>query len=105
MGSMNAISSAFYDPSISRSLVPIQPATQVDDPARRAIPSQPPQAVIPIGELRSSLESRAGLYSQQAIADDGINNRNRQAIRAYSMLDEIEEREQVSRLLGVDEYA
>ena len=105
MCSMNAISSVFYDPSISRSLVPVQPATQSDDPARRAIPPQPPQVVIPIGELRSTLESRAGLYAQQTIADEGVSSRNRQAIRAYRTLDEAEEREQVSRLLGVDEYA
>lgn len=105
MGSMNAISTLFYDPSISRSLAPVQPATQSDAPARRAIPPQPPQTVIPIGEFRSTLKSRAGLYAQQAMTDDGVSNRNRQAIRAYRLLDEAEEREQVSRLLGVDEYA
>ena len=106
MSTIESLSSTFYDPSISRSLVPVQPAARGDDPSRRFNqPAQPPRAIIPAGELRSGLESRAGLIYQQSLSDDGINARNRQAIRAYRTLDDAEEREQVSRLLGVDEYA
>ncbi|MCW9022925.1 MAG: hypothetical protein OQK42_08115 [Sedimenticola sp.] len=105
MGSINALSSAFYDPSISRALVPVQPASQGAELSRRPTPTPPLQAIIPTGDIRSGLESRASLIFQQSLTDDGVSSRNRQAIRAYRIHDEAEEREQVSRLLGVDEYA
>lgn len=105
MGVVNSIGSAFFDPSIARSLVPVQPATQGEDPSRR--PNQPPptQAIAPAAELRAGLENRAGLIYQQNLADDGINAKTRQALRAYRTLEDAEEREKVSRMLGVDEYA
>ncbi|MCW8890805.1 MAG: hypothetical protein OQL20_09130 [Sedimenticola sp.] len=105
MASINALSSAFYDPSVSRALVPVSPTTPGEDAARRPVPPPPIQVIAPTAELRSSLESRASLIGQQALADDGVSSRNKQAIRAYRTLEESEEREQVSRLLGVDEYA
>ncbi|MCW8944216.1 MAG: hypothetical protein OQL27_05525 [Sedimenticola sp.] len=105
MGSINALSSAFYDPSISRALVPVSPTTPGDDSARRPVSPPPLQAVIPTGDIRSSLESRASLIAQQSLIDDGVSSRNKQAIRAYRTLEDAEEREQVSRLLGIDEYA
>ncbi|WP_275098557.1 hypothetical protein [Sedimenticola hydrogenitrophicus] len=102
---INTIGSASYDPAIARSLVPVQPAARGDDPSRRAAPPLPPRAVVPAGELRTGLEGRAGLIYQQNLMDDGINAKNRQAIRAYRTLEDAEEREKVSRMLGVDEYA
>lgn len=102
---INSIGSAYFDSSIARSLVPVQPATQGDDPSRRFNPPAPPRAVLPAGQLRAGLENRAGLIYQQNLSDDGINARNRQAIRAYRTLEDAEEREKVSRMLGVDEYA
>lgn len=105
MASINALSSAFYDPSVSRALVPVSPATPGDEASRRPVPPPPIPLIAPTAELRSSLESRAGQIAQQSLSDDAVSSRNRQAIRAYRMLEESEEREQVSRLLGVDEYA
>lgn len=102
---INSLGSAFFDPSITRSLVPVQPASQGDDPSRRFDQSTPARAVIPAGEQRAGLEVRAGLIYQQNLADDGINAKTRQALRAYRTLEDAEEREKVSRMLGVDEYA
>jgi len=102
---INSIGSAFFDPSIARSLVPVQPASQGDDPSRRFDQPAPVKAVIPAGEQRAGLENRAGLIYQQNLADDGINAKTRQALRAYRTLEDAEEREKVSRMLGVDEYA
>ncbi|WP_428609719.1 hypothetical protein [Sedimenticola sp.] len=102
---IESIGSAYFDPSVARSLVPVQPAAQGEDPSRRPNQSPPPKAIIPAGELRSGLENRAGLIYQQSLSDDGINAKNRQAIRAYRTLEDAEEREKVSRMLGVDEYA
>lgn len=102
---INSIGNRFHDPAIARSLVPVQPSSKGDDPSRRPSPPLPARAVVPSGELRAGLENRAGLIHQQNLMDDGINARNRQAIRAYRTLEDAEEREKVSRMLGVDEYA
>jgi hypothetical protein len=101
---INAIGSTSYDPAIARSLVPVQPAARGDDPSRRST-LPPPGTTVPSGELRTGLEGRAGLIYQQSLMDDGINAKNRQAIRAYRTLEDAEERDKVSRMLGVDEYA
>lgn len=107
MNSLNAVSGALLDPSLSRALTPVQPSAAQEDTARQQqpIPPPPPQEIASATRIRSGLESRAGLIYQQALAEDGVNARNRQAIRAYRTTEETEEREQVSRLLGVDEYA
>ena len=106
MNSLNAVGNAQFDYSLSRALAPVQqPAAQDPNTANRQTPPPPPQAIATAAQIRGGLESRAGLIYQQALADDGINTRNRQAIRAYRTTEEAEEREQVTRLLGVDEYA
>lgn len=106
MNSLNPVSSALFDTSFSRALTPVQqPAAQGENPARHPTPLPPPQAIVSANQILNGLESRAGLIYQQALAEDGIHAKNRQAIRAYRSTEEAEEREQVSRLLGVDEYA
>lgn len=106
MNSLNAVGNAHFDYSLSRALAPVQqPTAQDPNAASRATPPPPPQVIATAAQVRSGLESRAGLIYQQALSEDGINARNRQAIRAYRTTEEVEERDQVSRLLGVDEYA
>jgi len=106
MNSLNAIGGAHFDYSLSRALAPVQqPAAQNPNAENRPTPPPPPQAMATAARIRGGLESRAGLIYQQALSEDGINARNRQAIRAYRTTEEAEERDQVSRLLGVDEYA
>lgn len=102
---INSLGSAFFDPSIARSLVSVQPAGQADDPSRRFDQYTPAKAVIPAGEQRASLENRANLIYRQNLGNDGINAKTRQALRAYRTLEDADEREKVSRMLGVDEYA
>lgn len=106
MNSLNSVGSALFDPSLSRALAPVQqPAAQDGSTTRNPTAPPSPQAIAAATQIRVGLESRAGLIYQQALAEDGINAKNRQAIRAYRTTEEAEEREQVSRLLGVDEYA
>ncbi|MCW8908865.1 MAG: hypothetical protein OQL28_16620 [Sedimenticola sp.] len=106
MNSLNSVGSALFDTSLSRALAPVQqPAAQDTSTARNQPPPPPPQAIASAAQIRGGLESRAGMIYQQALSEDGVNARNRQAIRAYRTTEEAEEREQVSRLLGVDEYA
>ncbi len=102
---INSIGSALFDPAIARSLVPVQSAGQGEDPSRRFNQPPPVKAIIPTGEQRAGLENRAGLIYQQNFGDDGINAKTRQALRAYRTLEDAEEREKMSRMLGVDEYA
>lgn len=102
---INSIGNAFFDPAIGRSLAPVQPASPGNDPARRFEQSVPVKTVTPAGGMRTDLENRAGLIHQQNLSADGINAKTRQALRAYRTLEDAEEREKVSRMLGVDEYA
>jgi hypothetical protein len=42
---------------------------------------------------------------QRNAADESLSGRSRQAIASYRALDETHEREMISSLLGIDEYA
>ncbi|EGV51686.1 hypothetical protein Rifp1Sym_bb00170 [endosymbiont of Riftia pachyptila (vent Ph05)] len=44
-------------------------------------------------------------HRQQNLAQDEIDQRARQALNAYQSLDQINERDYVSAVLGIDEYA
>lgn len=102
---INSIGSALFDPAVTRALVPAQPAKSGGDASRGNDQPVTAAAVVPTAAQQAGLESRAGLIHQQNLAEDGINAKTRQALRAYRTLEEAEEREQVSRMLGVDEYA
>jgi hypothetical protein len=106
MTSINSLSSPLFDPSISRALIPVQPSAQGGDGARDpARPQQAPVRVTLGGDARLDLLSRAELLQQRTLGDDALNSKNRQAIRAYRALSESEEREAVSSMFGLDEYA
>lgn len=102
---VNSIGSNFFDPGIARALAPAQPASAGEESLHRHDQPVTARAVVAVGEPRIGLENRAGLLYQHNLADDGINAKTRQALRAYRTLEDAEEREQVSRMLGVDEYA
>jgi hypothetical protein len=104
MRAIDSIGISYLDPAISRALVPVQSQEGVANSQREpALPPVPP--VIPSGEQRSVLETRAELLQQRSFSNDNTTNRNQQALRAYRSLSEERERDQISQLLGVDEYA
>jgi len=47
----------------------------------------------------------ADILRQRALSVDGVSLQNHQAIRAYRSLENAQEQERVSTLLGLDEYA
>ncbi|MCP3664203.1 MAG: hypothetical protein GY696_17220 [Gammaproteobacteria bacterium] len=89
----------------------IQPTTgggtSVAPGFRQSEASQPPPTTIPVvtSTQRSSAEARTAVFFQQSIREDGANNREQQAVRAYRGVEESSEREEIQRLLGVDEFA
>jgi len=47
----------------------------------------------------------AEIFRQRALSVDEVSLQNHQAIRAYRSLENAQEQERVSTLLGLDEYA
>ncbi len=103
MSSIDAIGIAYLDPAVSRALVPVQQSNSAFDNSRQPLPQQSP--VAPTVSQRVSLEARADLLQGHLFSDNGASSRTLQALKAYKSLDDDKEREQISRLLGVDEYA
>lgn len=92
-----------FNPSASRALVPAVPA-EAESRAKAPVTPTPSASAINADQQRR-LEARVERFSQRAVPDNGTSTRNRQAIQAYQSLTENDERDQVSQLLGVDEYA
>lgn len=104
MRAIDSIGISYLDPAVSRALVPVQSQEGVANNQHE--PSPPPvPPVVPAGEQRSILETRAELLQQRSFSNDNTSSRNQQALKAYRSLSEEKEREQISQLLGVDEYA
>jgi len=51
------------------------------------------------------LNRRDRQFSQQSLAGERIPMRGQQAVQAYSSITEIDQRNRMSELLGLDEYA
>lgn len=103
---MNGINSLVNAPVILPSagaLPPVASSPSGDAPAspRKEVVSQAPNPAL----SRDALQDRAQLLQNRLRVDPATSSKNLQAIRAYRSLEDASEREQVSRLLGVDEYA
>ncbi len=105
MGTIDAIGISYLDPAVSRALVPVQPATNSDNSNNQRQPTPSAQSAVPTGAQRSSLETRADVLQQRVFSDGNTPNRTLNALKAYQSLNDDKEREQISQLLGVDEYA
>jgi len=105
MGTIDAIGISYLDPAVSRALVPVRRTTDSDNSNNQRQPTSPAQPAVPPGALRSSLETRADLLQQRVFSDGNTSNRTLNALKAYQSLSDDKEREQISQLLGVDEYA
>ncbi len=103
MSSTDAVGTAYFDPAISRALVPVQQSSTAQN-SEQPLP-QPPPAVPPTASQRITLEARVDLLQRHSLGENGASNRSLQALKAYKSLSDDREREQISRLLGVDEYA
>jgi hypothetical protein len=104
MNTIHSSNIALFDTPVSRSLVPARPVAEANEAGKR--PLLPPAPTIAISdEQQQRLEARADRFMRQVEPESETSSRNRQAIQAYQSLVEVNEREQVSLLLGVDEYA
>ena len=95
----------FPRPSFSRALAPVQPLSRIRDDVSRE-PQQPPLQTPRIRMTRTgTLAGAAEILRQRALSNDEVSLQNLQAISAYRSLENAQEQDRVSSLLGVDEYA
>ncbi|MES9857296.1 MAG: hypothetical protein ABW166_11910 [Sedimenticola sp.] len=104
MSAIDSIANPLIDPAISRSLVPVKPASRAGNSTDQARQKGSPPPIIS-KDMQAGLQIRAELLQQKHPMADGDSARSRHAIGAYSALSNSEERERVSTLLGIDEYA
>jgi hypothetical protein len=97
--------SVYYSP-VSKALTPVQPPMPVQGTPKKQPENNYPQAVLTSTRAaRESVQARAEVLIQRNAADESLSGRSRQAIASYRALDETHEREMISSLLGIDEYA
>jgi hypothetical protein len=85
-------------------LTPAQESYKPQNQARQqeTVPSLP----VPAKEgVREQLHIRAVIMGRENSAATGLSSRGREAVVAYRSTQQNEERDQISKLLGVDEYA
>ena len=104
---MNTIDST----SLRVTSLPLVPALSPVEPvhgARFRPESQTPNPVFPAVQKEPGpnlLEARADLVQRGLMRPAASGLRNQQALASYRSLDDLDERDRISRLLGVDEYA
>ncbi len=107
MGTMNGINSigtSLFDTTVQRALVPVEPYAPSKDSTQQPVKQQPAPITL-TSDLLNRLQITADLLQKRAVIDNGATQRNRHAISSYRTLNDSEERERVSSLLGIDEYA
>ncbi len=103
---MTGIDTAMHAPAIlatAGGMPPPSASNQTGDATgslRREVVSAAPNSAV----SQEQIEGRAQLLQQRLRVDPALSTRVLSAIRAYRSLEDASEREQVSRLLGVDEY-
>ncbi len=92
----------YASPDSPRALSPVQES----GPARDQLPRQqePHTPIVVAEDVRSQLQVRAVILSRES-NPSGLSPRGREAVVAYRALHSEEERQHISDLLGVDEYA
>ena len=100
---MNSIQSADYRSTYgaptSKALAPVRPPQRVEPVDREREPERTPARVV------QAFGTRLRMHSRQPQTIHDLPQRNRLAIEAYRQLAASSEREMLSSLLGVDEYA
>ncbi|MEJ1298606.1 MAG: hypothetical protein RPU63_14155 [Candidatus Sedimenticola sp. (ex Thyasira tokunagai)] len=104
MSSIDSIANPLIDPAISRSLQPVRPVVQTGNTPEQA-PNKKPPPVTATKDMLAGLQVSAELLQKKHPMAEGNSARSRHAIGAYRALGNSEERERVSTLLGIDEYA
>ncbi len=90
---------------VLKALQPVHSASGARDPARRASQQQLVTAALPKTEVRDQLETRAELLRRGSMDEGGSRGRNLSVVNTYLSLQVNQEREEISRLIGVDVYA
>lgn len=104
MSSIDSIASPLINPAISRSLVPVRPVSSAENSSTP--PEREPPSIEALSRpVKAELQDRADLLQQRQPQAEGDTAHRRHAIGAYRALSNSEERERISTLLGVDEYA
>jgi hypothetical protein len=101
MVNLNPIPLYLPDTGAPRALTPALPGGQIRDERQQG--TQPPPPIINVEE-QQRLEIRASLLSRQQDSS-GLPNRSKHALAAYRATQTKDERDYVSKVLGVDEYA
>ena len=95
-----AIIRSAYSVPVSKALASVRPAQRTENSTRESEPEGAPSR-----PAEQQLQTRAQLLRQQPQMDHRLPQRSRLAIDAYRTLDASAEREKLSSLLGIDEYA
>lgn len=90
-------------PRVQTTRLPEPVSESAGDPQQRVAPAPPPSAPAPMTSV--DLNYRDRQFSQQSLAGERIPMRGQQAVQAYSSITEIDQRNRMSELLGLDEYA
>ena len=104
---MNAIDSSslnFYSLPLVPALSPVEPVHG----AKYRPESQTPNPAFPVVQKQQNpnlQKAMADLVQRGLMRPATTGLRNQQAIASYRSLDDLDERDRISRLLGVDEYA
>jgi hypothetical protein len=88
---------------MSRAVLPVFPPGKARGSTQHQ-PGKAPIKVVATTPSQGDLESQVQLL-QRGVHTNGATNRSYYAVRAYQSLASNEERDKISRLLGVDEYA
>jgi hypothetical protein len=89
--------------SISRAVLPVFPPGKAQGSTQHQ-PGKAPIRVVEVMPSQGDLESQVQLM-QRRVNPGGASSRSLYAVRAYQSLASDEEKDKISRLLGVDEYA
>ena len=90
---------------VSTALSPVKSVSGTRDPAHRTIQQELFTAALPNAEVRHQLETRAELLRHSVLNESMNRDRNISVVNAYLSLQIHQEREEISKLIGVNEYA
>ena len=104
MNTIDNSSLRIYSSPPVRALAPVEPAHGAGYRPESHAPSQALPAV-PREPHPNPQEIRADLVLRGQMRPAGTGLRNQQALASYRSLNDLDERDRINRLLGVDEYA
>ena len=90
---------------VHTALSPVKSVSDTRDPAHRTIQQELFTAALPNAEARHQLETRAELLRHSVLNEGMSRDGNISVVNAYLSLQIHQEREEISNLIGVNEYA